>query len=223
MTQQFERMFSAPTPHPNGLQGTREGLWIADQDGGHAFLVDPESGSTVRSFGTGAGKTSGVAFGHSALWMCSNGMPVTRVPGPHDTDRTRIVKTDTRTGAMLAQIRVPADSDVHGLEWTPEGLWLTTLDQQALTVVDSKSFTPLRSFPVPMERAHGLAWDGRSLWCAFTTERVLVRFNTLEGSEVGRIALGCESFEPHGLTIWGQRLWISDASTGEVYRGRDPV
>jgi len=126
-----------PGQFRHGLQATDDGLWIADQDEGRAFLVAPDDGEVLRSFRTGAGKSSGVAFGHGALWMCSNGLPVTRPATAVDTAHTRIVKTDPHTGAMLAQFRVPGDSDVHGLEWTAEGLWLTTLDQRALTLVDA--------------------------------------------------------------------------------------
>ncbi len=220
MTRRFERAFAAPVAHPNGLQATDEGLWIADQDSGRAILVDRDAGQVIRSLRTGAGKTSGIGYGYGALWMCSNGMPATRPPTPHDTERTRVVKTDPTTGDTLAQIRVPKDSDVHGIEWSPEGLWLTTLDQCSLTLLDAESFAQLRSFLVPMERAHGLALDGQTLWCAFTTDRVLLRLDMADGYELERIDLSHEWFEPHGLTIWDGRLWICDATTGDVLRER---
>lgn len=223
MTRRFERAFAAPVPHPNGLQATEEGLWIADQDAGRALLVDIETGEVIRSLCTSAGKASGIGYGHGALWMCSNGMPSTRPPTPDDTERTRIVKTDPMTGAPLAQIWVPDDSDVHGVQWTPDGLWLTTLDQQSLTLVDAESFAPRRSFRVPLQRAHGLAWDGQSLWCAFTTDRIVLQFDATDGSGLKRIDLSEEPLEPHGLTMWEERLWICDATTGEVHRELRPA
>ncbi len=223
MTRRFERAFAAPIPHPNGLQATDEGLWIADQDEGRAYLVDFDAGAVLRSLRTGAGKTSGIGYGHGALWMCSNGMPTTRPPTPHDTEQTRIVKTDPTTGDMLAQIRVPDGSDVHGIEWAPDGLWLTTLDQRSLTLVDAETFLPRRSFPVPMARAHGLAFDGQSLWCAFTTDRILLRFDVANGSELERVDLRHPSFEPHGLTLRDGRLWICDATTGDVLVEQSPA
>ena len=223
MTRRFDHAFQAPVPHPNGLQATAEGLWIADQDQGRAFLVAPADGTVIRSFATGAGKSSGVTFGHGALWMCSNGLPKTRPPTAMDTAHTRIVKTDPHTGAMLAQFRVPGDSDVHGLEWTAEGLWLTTLDQRALTLVDAESLAPRRVIPVPMDRAHGLGWDGNALWCAFTSDRAVLRLSARDGAVLERMDLDGESFEPHGLTMRGGRLWICDAVTGAVWRQREPA
>ena len=209
--------------HPNGLQATDEGLWIADQDEGRAFLVAPDDGAVIRSFSTGAGKSSGVTFGHGALWMCSNGLPKTRPPTAVDTAHTRIVKTDPRTGAMLAQFRAPDDSDVHGLEWTSEGLWLTTLDRRALTLVDAESLAARRAIPVPLDRAHGLGWDGNALWCAFTSDRMVLRLSAQDGAVLERLDLGGEPFEPHGLTLRLGRLWICDAVTGAVWRQREPA
>ena len=222
MTHRFERAFQAPVARPNGLQFTDDGLWIADQDEGRAFLVAPDDGSVLRSFRTGAGKSSGVAWGQGALWMCSNGLPVTRPATAVDTAHTRIVKTDPHTGAMLAQFRVPDDSDVHGLEWTVEGLWLTTLDRRALTLVDGDTFAPRRAVPLPLDRAHGLAWDGSALWCAFTSDRVVLRLDVRTGAVLARLDLEGEPFEPHGLTMGHGRLWTCDAVTGTVWRQREP-
>jgi len=221
VTGRFDHAFQAPVAHPNGLQATDEGLWIADQDQGWAFLVAPDDGTVIRSFSTGAGKSSGVTFGHGALWMCSNGLPKTRLPTAIDTAHTRIVKTDPRTGAMLAQFRAPGDSDVHGLEWTSEGLWLTTLDQRSLTLVDAESLAPRRVIPVPMDRAHGLGWDGEALWCAFTSDRIVLRLSVQDGAELERVNLDDEPFEPHGLTMRHGRVWICDAVTGAVWRQRE--
>ena len=223
MTPRFELAFQAPVARPNGLQATDDGLWIADQDEGRAFLAAPDDGQVLRSFRTGAGKSSGVAFGHGALWMCSNGLPVTRPATAVDTAHTRIVKTDPHTGAMLAQFRAPDDSDVHGLEWTVEGLWLTTLDQRALTLVDADTLAPRRTVPVPLDRAHGLGWDGSALWCAFTSDRIVLRLDVRDGTVLARLDLEGEAFEPHGLTLRHGRLWICDAVTGAVWRQREPV
>ena len=223
MIRRFEFAFQAPVARPNGLQATDDGLWIADQDEGWAFLVAPDDGKVLRSFRTGAGKSSGVAFGRGALWMCSNGLPVTRPATAVDTAHTRIVKTDPQTGAMLAQFRAPGDSDVHGLQWTAEGLWLATLDRRALTLVDADTLAPRRSVPVPLDRAHGIGWDGSALWCAFTSDRVVLRLDARDGAVLERLDLDGEPFEPHGLTLRQGRLWICDAVTGAVWRQREPA
>ena len=47
----FELMFTAPCEMPNGLQGTDEGLWIADQLTDDVLLVD-ENGKLIRRLQT---------------------------------------------------------------------------------------------------------------------------------------------------------------------------
>src|SRR5450432_2817824 len=45
-----ETVCNSPGPAPNGLQATREGLWIIDQGAGNkAYLVTYEGGKVLRS------------------------------------------------------------------------------------------------------------------------------------------------------------------------------
>src|SRR5258708_34226526 len=67
-----ETVFNSPGPAPNGLQATREGLWIIDQGAGNkAYLVTYEGGKVLRSFETETDKSSGVRFDCGALWIGS--------------------------------------------------------------------------------------------------------------------------------------------------------
>ncbi|MBM4437403.1 MAG: hypothetical protein FJ029_09245 [Actinobacteria bacterium] len=218
MNDAFEFAFRAPIPHPNALQATAEGLWVADERTGRVYLVDPRDGAILRTLATGAGKTSGLAYGSGALWIDSNGLPAERPLLPTDTPWTRIVKADPTTGATLTEFRAPWDSDVHGLEWTHEGLWLTTLAHQSLTLVDPLDFRVVREIPVPHERAHGLAWEGDRLWCAHTNQRLIVALDPRQGEVLERIEIPQNLFEPHGLTIWAGVLWSCDAVSGAIFR-----
>src|SRR6266566_3895030 len=67
-----EIVFKSPGPAPNGLQATREGLWIIDQGAGNkAYLVTYEGGKVLRSFETETDKSSGITFDGEALWIGS--------------------------------------------------------------------------------------------------------------------------------------------------------
>src|SRR5438477_6188772 len=56
-----EIVFNSPGPAPNGLQATREGLWIMDQGAGNrAYLVTYTGGKVLRSFETETDKSSGI-------------------------------------------------------------------------------------------------------------------------------------------------------------------
>ena len=43
------QLFNCPGPKPNGLQATEKGLWVIDQGNNYAYLLDWESGSTIKS------------------------------------------------------------------------------------------------------------------------------------------------------------------------------
>ena len=54
-TGKVEIAFKSPGPQPNGLQATKDGLWIIDQSAGsRASLVDFADGRVRRSFDTGS-------------------------------------------------------------------------------------------------------------------------------------------------------------------------
>src|SRR5260370_12315957 len=71
-TGKVETVFNSPGPAPNGLQATREGLWIIDQGAGNkAYLVTYEGGKVLRSFETETDKSSGITFHADALSIAS--------------------------------------------------------------------------------------------------------------------------------------------------------
>ena len=58
-----EIAFKSPGPQPNGLQATKDGLWIIDQGvGSKAYLVSYEDGKVLRSFETETDRSSGITF-----------------------------------------------------------------------------------------------------------------------------------------------------------------
>ena len=214
----FEPVFDAPIPHPNGLQASDEGLWIADERQGWAYLVNFQDGKVIRSFATGAGLSSGITYGGGALWMCSNGLPIEREICPSDTKHVRIVKSDPNNGNSLAEFLMPDDDDCHGIEWTAEGLWLTSVDRQKHVLVNRNDFTVIREVPLPSTRAHGIATEGLGVWCVHTTDRMVIKLDSSDGTLYERIDVPAKEFEPHGLTCWEGILWSCDAVTGTVYR-----
>ena len=50
-----EMLFKSPGPKPNGLQATKDGLWVMDQgEGNRAYLVGYEDGRVLRALDTEA-------------------------------------------------------------------------------------------------------------------------------------------------------------------------
>src|SRR6478672_82672 len=86
-----EIVFDSPGPQPNGLQATREGLWVMDQGAGNvAALVRYQDGKVIRSFQTETDKSSGITCDGETLWIGS-------------TYSREIVRCDAKTGKTISK------------------------------------------------------------------------------------------------------------------------
>ena len=101
-----ETVFDSPGPAPNGLQATREGLWIIDQGAGNkAYLVTYE-GKVLRSFETETDKSSGITFDGEALWIGS-------------TYSREIVRCSATTGKALERHFTPGAGVIYKMAGDP--------------------------------------------------------------------------------------------------------
>ena len=100
----MEIAFKSPGPQPNGLQATKEGLWIIDQSAGsRAYLVDYADGRVLRSFETDTVRPSGITHDGEALWIGS-------------TFSYENVRCDARTGATIERRPTPGSIMRNGGE-----------------------------------------------------------------------------------------------------------
>ncbi|MCI0420976.1 MAG: hypothetical protein L0387_35510 [Acidobacteria bacterium] len=222
-----ERLFSTPGPQPNGLQATRDGLWILDQQTNRASLVDYKNGKVIREFLTESDRGSGITFDGSALWIAS-------------TYNRLLLKVDAQTGKTLKQFDSPGSGVVkwgtrgpnptptgaHGLEYRRGELWVAVPPAATIYVLNPENGNVLRSFPAPGVRPHGLGWDpDGALWCAESNYRSFFKMSPQTGKIEKQILLPATGPEvkgsivvPHGLTVWDKHLWFCVAETAEVYR-----
>ncbi len=63
---------------------------------------------------------------------------------------------------------------------------------------------------------HGLARDGEGIWCAHTSDKVIVKYHVETGAELDRITFSEDGPYPHGVSIRDRTLWYSDANFGGV-------
>ena len=63
-----------------------------------------------------------------------------------------------------------------------------------------------------MERLHGLARDGEGIWCAHTTDKVILKYHVETGEVMDRIDLPPDGPSPHGLSMRGGEMWYCDAN-----------
>lgn len=222
-----ERAFGTPGKTPNGLQATRDGLWILDQGTNEAALVRYEDGGVIRRFATETDRGSGITFDGSALWIAS-------------TYNRLLVKVDAHSGKTLKKFPSPGSGLVkwgpreghpqptgaHGLEWRRGELWVAVPPSVTMYVVNPADGSVLRRFPAPGVRPHGIGWDpDGSLWCAESIYRSFFKMDATTGKILKQVMLPPTAPEvdgvvvvPHGMTIWNGQFWFSVAETGEVYR-----
>ena len=222
-----ERAFRTPGKAPNGLQATREGLWILDQGSNRAALVRYADGSIIREFDTATDRGSGITFDGEALWIAS-------------TYNRLLVRVDARTGKTLKQFPSPGaglvhwgprddhpqPTGAHGLEWRRGELWVANPPSVTIYVVNPDNGNVVRSFPSPGVRPHGIGWDpSGALWCAESIYRSFFKMDADSGRILRQVTLPPAQPEadgivlvPHGMTIWQGEFWFSVAETGEVYR-----
>ncbi len=228
MSPHFEPLFRAPYALPNGLQLTAQGLYIVDQISDRVALVEMAApndyGVTklLREIPTESSNTSGLAFGHDALWLAANG-PGTlwRAPRPTDAASGEILKVDSATGRTLQRWPLPGGGGTHGVEvdpFEPDTIWLTTLKSQTLSKVRISDWSVQKTFPLPYGRAHGVVRVADGIWVVHTADRVIVKLGSASGAEMDRITVPKELPEPHCLSAGGDGLLYCDATSGWIVR-----
>ncbi len=224
------KLFRAPYSVPNAVQVTDEGLWVVDQITDRAALIEIDEPSVygvtklIREIPTESSNTSGMACGGGAMWLAANGAGTLWRPA-RSTDAEagsgEIFKVDVHTGATLMRQPVPGGGGVHGMEYdhVEEGfLWITTLKQQTLSKVRIEGWEVEHVIPLPYGRAHGVVRVEDGVWVVHTSERVVVKLDVGDGSEMERIKVPEFEPQPHGLSAFGDDLLYCDATSGWVVR-----
>ena len=209
-----EIVFDSPGPAPNGLQATRDGLWIMDQGAGNkAFLVSFESGKVIRSFETETDKSSGITFDGDSLWIGS-------------TYSREIVRCSAATGKTIERHFTPGAGVIYKMSGDPPPRSSPLAKSgprppapastgqvggfQAGEVLGSKALGT---------GAHGQEWRDGKLWFAVPPSREVYRVDpktwTVEAKfpTVGN--------RPHGIGWEGKFLWATDSNWNAFFK-HDP-
>jgi streptogramin lyase len=211
-TGKVEVAFKSPGPQPNGLQATRDGLWIIDQSAGSkAYLVDYSDGRVLRSFETEAVRPSGITFDGEALWIGSTfsyenircdattGRTIERRPTPGCTTYNMAgdppLRRSPLAGGPLAQPR-PAPAGPPAVQ--PP--------------------TPRLTQPpnVRFQGAHGQEWQDGKLWTTSTSARAIYRLDPKTWIVERR--LNAPGPRPHGLALEGRYLWHGDGDLNAFFK-----
>jgi hypothetical protein len=236
-TGKVETVFKSPGPHPNGLQATRDGLWVMDQGDNKAYLLSYTDGRVVREFLTEADRASGITFDGESLWLgstynreiircdASTGKTVSRyfTPGAGVIYRTSwdppgrsspLAKPAAST-VQAPQSSKPATlntvgTGAHGLEWRESKLWMAVPPARMIYRVEPKSWVVEQQFPTAGNRPHGIGWEGKYLWCTDSNLNAFFKHDPATGEIVEKIQLANSDPLPHGMSIWEGFMWYCD-------------
>lgn len=211
-TGKVEVAFKSPTPRPNGLQATPEGLWIIDQGAGsRASLVRYSDGSVIRSFETDTVRPSGITFDGTALWIGS-------------TFSYENVRCDATTGAVLERRPTPGCTTYALAGDPPARRSPLAPPPAAATASAPRPATP----PVPapprltqaphlrFQGAHGQEWREGRLWTTSTSSRSIYELDAATWT-VQRV-LSTPGPRPHGLAWEGRDLWHNDGDLNAFFK-----
>jgi streptogramin lyase len=98
----------------------------------------------------------------------------------------------------------------HGQEWRDGKLWTTSTSARTIFCIDAKTWTVEKRLPVPGNRPHGLAFEGRYLWHGDSNLAAFFKYDPDTGAIVEKIQLIDADPVAHGLTIWNGTLWYCD-------------
>jgi hypothetical protein len=233
-----ETVFKSPGPKPNGLQATQDGLWILDQGDNKAYLVSYKDGKLIRGFATGSDRGSGITFDGEALWIGSTynreivrsdaktGKTLARyfTPGAGVIYKTTWDppgrSSPLAKGSAAPAKPQPAQSaeaapntlgtGAHGQEWRDGKLWMAVPPSRMIYRMDPKAWVVEQQFPTAGNRPHGIAWEGRYLWCTDSNLNAFFKHDPATGEIVEKIQLAESDPLPHGMSIWQGYMWYCD-------------
>jgi streptogramin lyase len=206
------KLFPTPEGHPNALEATPEGLWIAEQVSDIAYLLDWKTGEVLKKIPTESSNTSGMAYGGGYLWMGANGGPLGRFPRPDELRHGRIVKVDPVEGRTVGVYRIPDEGGVHGVLYAGDSLWLTCFKWNCIARLDPETFQVQHKIPLHLSRPHGLAWDPPGIWVGYSNDFLFLKQDLKDGRVLDVISLEKgKDPDPHGMDMYQGKMYLSDA------------
>ena len=233
-TGKVETVFRSPGPKPNGLQATREGLWIIDQGDNRAYLVSYNDGKVLRRLDTEADKASGITFNGDAIWIAS-------------TYSREIVQSQAMTGKTMVKYFTPGAGVIYRMVGDPPNRTSPLVSRLPARSVrnrprirGSASGQGQKRWGFPAGTGVGQpsarnrrarsGVEGRKTVVAVPPSRTIYRINPEDW--VVELKFPTVGNRPHGIGWEGQWLWCTTSNlnaffkhnpeTGEVAR-EDPT
>jgi hypothetical protein len=230
------KLFKAPSPWPNALASSPQGLWVAQQHLGEGeakgvnvpwpikgkeqvWLMDM-NGKLLETRDSDAANTSGLAVGNGSLWVMSN----------TEDEASGIHQVDIASGKEVAHRQIPLSPNnstggIHGAQWHDGKLWIANNRMRSLIRMNPVNWTGELQFPIAappgMGRFHDFTFDkdGTILQVVANEKSTshadniagLVRVDATTGKALETITFVPGSCDPHGLEYHNGVLVACDA------------
>ncbi len=171
-------------------------IWVTSFDGNELHEIDPATNEVVRTYRMPGGPC-GMVERDGTLWV---------------ETQNALVVFDPQRGEVID--RLPIDGGVFGVTSTRSGLWGVAGQAEQVVQIDPDSRRVVARVDVEGP-VGGLAVDGDRIWTV-AARSALVRIDPTSHSIADRIEL--DSYEPEGLAIGGNVLWVSSSFEGNVLR-----
>ena len=214
-TGKVEIVFNSPATKPNGLQATRDGLWIIDQGpGNQAHLVAYKTGKVIKGFETETESSSGITFDGETLWIGS-------------TYSREIVRCNASTGKAIERHFTPGAGVIYKMAGdaparsspVPENL------RQKTPPRPQRPGAPPRvggfqmgqvSSTAPGTGAHGQEWRDAKLWFCVPPSRHVYRIDPKAWTVEKQFPTAGN--RPHGIGWEGKYLWVTDSNLNAFFK-----
>jgi streptogramin lyase len=216
-----EIAFKSPASKPNGLQATKDGLWIIDQgEGSQAHLVSYSDGKVLRSFHTETDRSSGITFENGTLWIGS-------------TYSREIVHCDAMTGKTIQKYFTPGAGVIYQMAGDPPGRSSPLAQRRepgpsrkkaATGTADPSQVGGFQAGQLLGSRAlgtgaHGQEWRDGKLWMVVPPARMIFFLNPK--TWVVQKRFDTAGNRPHGIGWEGKYLWCTDSNLNAFFK-HDP-
>ncbi|HZT30467.1 MAG TPA: hypothetical protein VFA33_11315 [Bryobacteraceae bacterium] len=216
-----EIAFKSPDgSRPNGLQATKDGLWVIDQgERNRAFLLSYADGKVLRSFETETDRSSGITYDAGTLWIGS-------------TYSREIVHCDAMTGKTLDRHFTPGAGVIYQMVGDPPARSSPLAKApagQARKKASPQNLDPnkvggyqagqLLGARALGTGAHGQEVRDGKLWMAVPPARMI--FCLDPKTWVVQKRFETAGNRPHGIGWEGRYLWCTDSNLNAFFK-HDP-
>ena len=205
-----ETVFKTPGPQPNGLQATKEGLWIMDQGDNRVYLVSYNDGKVLRAFDTEANAASGITYDGQSLWLAS-------------TYSRELIQCDANTGKTISKRTTPGAGLIYKMAGDPAARSSPIPRPPREPGAARRAAATSCTFPPsqnPGTGAHGMEWRDGKLWVAVPPARTVYRLDPQSWTVEQK--WNTSGNRPHGIGWDGKWLWVTDSNYNAFFK-HDPA